>query len=197
MDLIEYHPMLRHDNATAGSTAQCRTGSPPVCRGAAVPAEPGPSGGHAGARGDAADGASVASPLAPARPRRLEGHAEAGSKTAARRPAAGACERALVGGAQRHGFPTDLWTLPRVATVIERLTGVPYHAGHVWYILRGLHWSLQRPARQARERDERAIRQWSAPRGPAVKNTPGASAPGCQRSPNNPHLWSLNFPHPS
>src|SRR5206468_4332736 len=67
MDLIEYHPMLRHDNATAGSTAQCRAGSPPVCRGAAVPAGPGPSGGHAGARGDAADGASVVSPLAPAR----------------------------------------------------------------------------------------------------------------------------------
>ena len=87
-------------------------------------------------------------------------------------------ERALVGGAQRHGFPTDLWTLPRVATVIERLTGVHYHAGHVWYILRGLHWSLQRPARQARERDDRAIRQWSATRWPAVKKTPGASAPG-------------------
>jgi len=36
--------------------------------------------------------------------------------------------------------------------VIERLTGVHYHAGHVWYILRGLRWSLQRrPARRASE----------------------------------------------
>jgi transposase len=87
-------------------------------------------------------------------------------------------ERALRGGPQRHGFRTDLWTLPRVATVIERLTGVHYHAGHVWYILRGLHWSLQRPARQARERDERAIRHWIAARWPAVKKTPDASAPG-------------------
>jgi transposase len=87
-------------------------------------------------------------------------------------------ERALRGGPQRHGFRTDLWTLPRVATVIERLTGVHYHAGHVWYILRGLHWSLQRPARQARERDERAIRHWIAERWPAVKKTPDASAPG-------------------
>lgn len=87
-------------------------------------------------------------------------------------------ERALLGGPQRHGFGTDLWTLPRVATVIERLTGVHYHAGHVWYILRGLHWSLQRPARQARERDERAIRQWIADRWPTVKKTLDASAPG-------------------
>ena len=87
-------------------------------------------------------------------------------------------ERALLRGPQRHGFPTDLWTLPRVATVIERLTGVHYHAGHVWYILRGLQWSLQRPTRQARERDESAIRHWVAARWPTVKKTPGAGAPG-------------------
>ena len=87
-------------------------------------------------------------------------------------------ERALGQRPQRHGFRTDLWTLPRVATVIERLTGVHYHAGHVWYLLRGLHWSLQRPARQARERDEPAIRQWIAERWPAVKKTPDVSGRG-------------------
>ena len=87
-------------------------------------------------------------------------------------------ERALLRGPQGHGFPTDLWTLPRVATVIERLTGVHYHAGHVWYILRGLQWSLQRPTRQARERDESAIRHWVAERWPRVKKTPGAGGPG-------------------
>ena len=87
-------------------------------------------------------------------------------------------ERALLRGPQRHGFPTDLWTLPRVATVIERLTGVHYHAGHVWYILRGLQWSLQRPTRQARERDESAIRHWVAERWPRVKKTPGVGGPG-------------------
>src|SRR2546427_9511751 len=87
-------------------------------------------------------------------------------------------ERALLRGPQGHGFPTDLWTLPRVATVIERLTGVHYHAGHVWYILRGLQWSLQRPARQARERDERAIRQWVAERWPTLKKTHGAATLG-------------------
>src|SRR5262245_13682683 len=102
-------------------------------------------------------------------------------------------EQALRGGPQRHGFRTELWTLPRVATVIERLTGVRYHAGHVWYILRGLQWSLQRPARRARERDEGAIRQWMATRWPAVKKTPVASAPGSSSktkaaSPSSP--WS-------
>src|SRR2546427_1713771 len=90
----------------------------------------------------------------------------------------GRVERALLRGPQRHGFRTDLWTLPRVATVIERLTGVHYHAGHVWYILRGLRWSLQRPARQARERDEPAIRQWIASRWPTLKKTHGAATLG-------------------
>jgi transposase len=79
-------------------------------------------------------------------------------------------DTALRRGAQAHGFRTELWTLPRVTAVIERVTGVRYHPGHVWYLLRRLNWSLQRPARRARERDERAIRQWVRQRWPTVKN---------------------------
>jgi transposase len=84
-------------------------------------------------------------------------------------------DTALRDGPRAHGFKTDLWTLPRIAELIERLTGVRYHPGHVWYLLRRLNWSLQRPARRARERNEAAIRRWVARRWPAVKKTPGAS----------------------
>jgi transposase len=35
-------------------------------------------------------------------------------------------ERALREGARTHGFPTDVWTLARVAMVIEAQTGVTY-----------------------------------------------------------------------
>ncbi len=87
-------------------------------------------------------------------------------------------EHALREGARAHGFATDLWTLPRVATVIERLTGVTYHPGHVWRILRALDWSLQRPATQARERNAAAIRRWVSHRWPGVKKTPDAGRPG-------------------
>src|SRR5438094_9936323 len=90
----------------------------------------------------------------------------------------GRVERALLQGPRRHGFATELWTLPRVATVIARLTGVRYHPGHVWYLLRGLQWSVQRPTRRARERGDAAIRQWVSGRWPAVKKTPAASGPG-------------------
>src|SRR5881396_77405 len=87
-------------------------------------------------------------------------------------------EAALLKGPGAHGFATELWTLPRVATLIERLAHVRYHPGHVWYILRRLGWSLQRPTRQARERDEAAIAAWKRRRWLQVKKTPGGGAPG-------------------
>jgi transposase len=72
-------------------------------------------------------------------------------------------DQALRQGARAHGFDNDHWTLDRVATVIEQLTGVAYHPGHVWKLLRHrLHYRLLRPARRAVERDERAIARWVA-----------------------------------
>jgi transposase len=79
-------------------------------------------------------------------------------------------ERALRRGPRAHGFATDLWTLDRVATVIEDETGVRYHPGHVWKLLRDkLGWSRQRPARRAVERDDEAIARWVAQDWPRIK----------------------------
>lgn len=89
-----------------------------------------------------------------------------------------AVERALLRGARAQGFPTDLWTLPRIAAVIDRTTGERYHPGHVWRILRRMGWSLQRPARRAIERDQAAIDGWVRERWPQVKKTPGGATPG-------------------
>jgi transposase len=95
-------------------------------------------------------------------------------------------DKALRQGAQAHGFGTDLWTLPRVAAVIERTTGVHYHSGHVWKILGAMGWSLQRPAKRARERNDEGRRLWMAKRWPAIKKRPAAtsldSLPGRKRS---------------
>jgi transposase len=74
-----------------------------------------------------------------------------------------AIDQALREGARANGFDIDHWTLARIATVIQRLTGVSYHPGHVWKLLRHrLHYRLQRPARRAVERDEQAIARWVA-----------------------------------
>jgi transposase len=70
-------------------------------------------------------------------------------------------EQALLEGATAHGFAGELWTLDRIAIVIERLTGVQHHPAHVWALLRHrLGWSVQRPKRRAVERDQAAIDRW-------------------------------------
>src|SRR5712692_1182229 len=84
-------------------------------------------------------------------------------------------EQALAKGAEANGYAADLWTLPRVAEVIERVTGVTYHPGHVWYVLRDqLGWTWQRPARRAVERNDEAIEHWVKKGWPQLKKGRGA-----------------------
>jgi len=66
----------------------------------------------------------------------------------------------LLQGARKHGYSTDLWTLARVAEMIAVNFDVEYHPGHVWYLLRSMRWSSQKPRRRARERNEQAVEQW-------------------------------------
>jgi transposase len=87
----------------------------------------------------------------------------------------GQVENALVNGAAANGYQTDVWTLPRVAEVIQHVTGVSYHPGHVWYVLRDqLDWTCQRPARRAIERNDAAIERWVKKRWPQLKKPRGA-----------------------
>ena len=81
-------------------------------------------------------------------------------------------EQALERGAQAHGFLNDLWTLPRVAALIERQSGVQLHPGHVWRMLGQMGWSLQRPSGRAVQRDEAAIARWKKHTWPALKKSP-------------------------
>ncbi len=85
---------------------------------------------------------------------------------------------ALSQGAAAHGFSGDLWTLPRVAQVIQRKTGVAFHPGHVWKILGALDWSVQKPERQAKERSEEKVHYWRTVRWPKLKKTLPAATPG-------------------
>jgi len=85
---------------------------------------------------------------------------------------------ALRKGARAHRFSADLWTLPRVATVIERATGVRYHPGHVWKILGAMNWTVQKPEQQAKERNPDKVDYWKTVRWPELKKTLFASMPG-------------------
>ena len=100
-------------------------------------------------------------------------------------------QAALRKGARAHGFSADLWSLPRIVTVIKRVTGVRYHPGHVWKILGAMKWTSQKPEQQARERNLDQVRYWKTVRWPELKKTLRASVPGSSSrtkpgSPSNP-----------
>jgi transposase len=81
-----------------------------------------------------------------------------------------AIEQALLEGALAHGFDTDVWTLDRIAVLIQDLTGEALSNPSVWRLLRGrLGWSVQRPQQQAKERDEQAIQHWVQHEWPRIK----------------------------
>ena len=77
--------------------------------------------------------------------------------------------RLLLRGPRCHGFATGLWTLARVAEVIQRRWGVQYHPSQVWRILLSLGWSCQMPQTRRRERDEPAIARWRRVDWPRIK----------------------------
>lgn len=87
-------------------------------------------------------------------------------------------EQALLLGPIANGFSTELWTMARVAEVIERLTGVSYHPHHIWWLLRRMGWTRQKPARQAVERNEEAISNWVKEEWPRIKKAPAGSGHG-------------------
>jgi len=80
--------------------------------------------------------------------------------------------RLLLQGALAHGFPNELWTLKRIASLIRTEFGVRYHPSHLWRVLQACGWSCQVPERRAIQRDDEAIAHWKRHRWPAVKKSP-------------------------
>lgn len=78
-------------------------------------------------------------------------------------------EKLLLQGPRKHGYATELWTVPRVTELIERRFGVVYDTSSVWHLLRRMGWSCQKPERRARERDEDAIASWRKQDWPRIK----------------------------
>lgn len=75
----------------------------------------------------------------------------------------------LLQGARAAGYPTDLWTCPRVADFLRKNYEVSYHVDHIGRLLRSLGCTPQKPERRAIERDERQIRHWIIKTWPAIK----------------------------
>ena len=84
----------------------------------------------------------------------------------------------LLRGAHAAGHTTDLWTLRRIASLIQAQFGVRYSAVGVWKLLRhGLDWSWQKPERRALQRDDAAIARWKRRTWPHIKKRRSAWGP--------------------
>jgi len=77
-------------------------------------------------------------------------------------------KRILKKGALSYGYPTELWTLKRVAEVIEKEFQTRYNVTHVWRVLRSLGFTAQVPLLRAIERDEDYIKWWIEKKWPEI-----------------------------
>jgi transposase len=102
---------------------------------------------------------------APGRPPKLTG------------PQKRALAACLLKGALAAGYPTDLWTCPRIGQVIRDRFGMVFHVDYLPRLMRSLGFSCQRPERRALEQDERALRRWIERDWPRIKKKPPAPAP--------------------
>jgi transposase len=96
----------------------------------------------------------------------------------------------LLQGARAIGYRTELWTLGRIAKVIWRHFRVRYHPHAVWYLLRTMGWSCQKPTRRAQQRDEAAIARWRRYVWPHIKK--GCPARGASGFPGR--KWLFAYP---
>jgi transposase len=76
-----------------------------------------------------------------------------------------------------HGFPTDLWTGPRLAHMIRQEFGVDLNPKYLTVWLRRRGFTPQKPRRIPRERDPQAIAAWLACDWPRIKKKPGGNTP--------------------
>jgi len=110
----------------------------------------------------------------------------------------------LIKGPLARGYPTELWTLKRVAEVIKQEFGVRYNVTHIWRVLRDMGFSAQVPLKRAMERNEEYIQEWIKNEWPKIvaeARRIGATIffideSGIQTSPNVRRTWALRGSRP-
>jgi len=83
----------------------------------------------------------------------------------------------LARGALSYGYSTDLWTIRRIVETLQREWGVRYSQSVTWLILKSHGFSWQRPRRQAREKNLRAVDSWRCRSWPRYIKKPDAAEP--------------------
>ena len=72
----------------------------------------------------------------------------------------GVFKQAILKGPLAYGYETNLWTLPRLSAVMKKVTKVKFSEVWTWHIVRDLGFTPQKPQVKAKQRNEKAIREW-------------------------------------
>jgi transposase len=85
-----------------------------------------------------------------------------------------ALKKIILQGPSNAGYTTDFWTIDRIRDVAKKKLGIKLGTKRTWMILMELGFSVQKPERRARERNEKAISDWKLITFPKLKKM-GAS----------------------
>lgn len=67
------------------------------------------------------------------------------------------------------GYTTDFWTIERIRLAAKKQLGIDLGTTRTWTAIMSLGFSVQRPIRRAKERNEKAIRDWKLKEFPKLK----------------------------
>lgn len=75
----------------------------------------------------------------------------------------------ILKGPSAYGYTTDFWTVDRIRAVAKKKLKVHLATKQTWATIIGLGFSVQKPERRAKERNERAITDWKLNEFPKLK----------------------------
>lgn len=78
-------------------------------------------------------------------------------------------KRIILAGPTAFGYATDFWTIDRIRAVAKKKLGVSLALKRTWATVIDLGFSVQKPERRARERNEQAITDWKQRTFPGLK----------------------------
>ncbi len=78
-------------------------------------------------------------------------------------------KRELLRGPAKAGYTTDFWTLERIRALAQKKLKTTLGTTSVWRTVISLGFSVQKPERRARERNEKAIMDWKLTTFPRLK----------------------------
>lgn len=75
----------------------------------------------------------------------------------------------ILAGPAKLGYATDFWTVDRIRSAAKKKLRLDFSGTHIWKTVLSLGFSVQKPERRARERNEKAIQEWKLKKFPKLK----------------------------